>query len=306
MWRTVIVSEGEKITVKDGWLNVFCDKIEQHVPLDDIHTLVIDNRSALISVAAMTALTSAGAQVFFCDEKHNPVSAAYPLNTHYRPFGVVKSQLMMSDELKNALWAKIIVQKIRNQWRCLRLAGVNEEKADPVIRLAGQILPGDPQNREGTAAKKYFSALFGPAFSRNDDDVTNAALNYGYAIMRSSLCKTLVAYGFNCVIGLHHISETNPFNLADDMIEPLRPLVDLWTDANCDNLFDHLSKDNRTALINLINAPVLFDGKKMRVRYAIDRYIASLSAAVIKNDARLLKLPSLIALEDTFEDEQDG
>ena len=139
-----------------------------------------------------------------------------------------------------------------------------------------------------------------------EEDVTNAALNYGYAIIRSSVCKTLVAYGYNCVLGIHHISEQNAYNLADDMMEPLRPLVDLWTDNSRDDLFQELTKTNRRDLINLINVPVKMGKRKTRVRYAIDRYISSLTSAIDKNDPELLQLPSLIEIDEMFEDDEDG
>lgn len=100
--------------------------------------------------------------------------------------------------------------------------------------------PGDTTNREAVAARKYFVALFGSTFRRTDEDVTNASLNYGYAIIRSCVAKTLAGYGFNGTVGIHHINETNPFNLADDIMEPLRPVVDMWTDENCDTLLKHL------------------------------------------------------------------
>lgn len=148
-------------------------------------------------------------------------------------------------------------------------------------------------------------SLFGCGFTRSDDDVTNAALNYGYAIIRSCACKTLTSYGYNCVLGIHHINEFNPFNLADDIMEPFRPIVDLWTDNNCDCLFRELSKTNRRDLVNLMNVPVRIDGKKTRVRYAMDKYVASLTTAIEKQDPTLLKLPELVKIDGYFEDDED-
>ncbi len=133
--------------------------------------------------------------------------------------------------MKSKLWQRIVKQKIANQVKCLRLAGVNKKEIETIELICAEVLPDDKTNREAAAARHYFLALFGCVFKRTNDDVTNAALNYGYAIIRSAVAKTLVAYGYNCVIGLHHSNDYNAFNLADDMMEPLRTLVDLWVDS---------------------------------------------------------------------------
>ncbi|MBR6984994.1 MAG: type II CRISPR-associated endonuclease Cas1 [Ruminococcus sp.] len=148
--------------------------------------------------------------------------------------------------------------------------------------------------------------MFGTEFKRMAGDVTNAALNYGYTIIRSCVCKTLTAYGYNCVLGIHHINEQNAFNLADDIMEPFRPLVDLWTDNSCDDLFEELTKDNRKKLINLVNVPIRIGRKKTRVRYAIDKCVSSLTTAIEKNDPGLMHLPTLIQIDEMFEDDEDG
>ena len=306
MWRTVIVSKGEKITVKNGWMIVYGDNIESHVPIEDIYSVVIDNRAAYISVQTVTTLAQAGAAVYFCDEKHIPTAVNLPLNNHCKPFGVLKKQLEMSDDFKKAVWQKIVTAKINNQCKCLSLAGIKKESIDPIKNLAKQVTLGDSTGKEATAAKLYFPTLFGPGFFRYLDEVTKAALNYGYAIMRSSVAKTLVAYGYNCSLGIHHRNETNPFNLADDFMEPLRPVVDYWVDSNCDDLLISLTNTNRKELVNLINTPIDFDGKKMRIRYAVDRYIQSFTTAVTENDPSKLIVPKLIKPIFDFEDELDG
>lgn len=306
MWRTVIVTKGERLTIRDNWLIVYSEDNEQRVPIGDLYSVVIDNRSALMSVAVITTLALANVHIYFCDEKHNPAAVSLPLNTHYKPFGVLKKQLSLTDEFKDLLWQRIIRQKVKNQSRCLKIAGVSPDKIKPIEELAEKITPGDMTSKEGIAAKKYFSALFGTTFRRTDEDVTNAALNYGYAIIRSAIAKTIVAYGFNGAIGIHHINEQNPFNLADDLIEPFRPLVDLWTDNSCDDLWEELSKTNRKDLVNLLNVPIKMDDKKTRVRYAIDKCVSSLVSAIDKNNPELLLLPQLIPIESDFEDDEDG
>ena len=306
MWRTVIIAKGERIVLKSNWLVVHSEENESHIPIDDIYAVVMDNRAAMVSVGVLTALTNAGAHVLFCDEKHMPVSVLLPHNTHYRPLAVVQSQLGMGDDLKDALWQRIVQKKIQNQCEVLRLVSVPSARWEPIVLLAQTVQPGDPQNREAVAAKRYFSALFGPGFSRADRDVTNAALNYGYAILRSAVGKTLAAYGYNCVLGIHHIGPRNPFNLADDLMEPLRPLVDYWVDSHMEELLDELTASNRRGLVNLLNHVVRMEGKKTRVRYAIDQYVSSLTTAIQKKDAQRLKLPDILRTDPFFEDDLDG
>lgn len=305
MWRTVVISSGEKVTVRDNWLVVTAAGKEKSVPIDDLYSVIIDNQETLFSTAVMTELTGAGVHVIFCDRKHLPAADAVPLNIHHQPLPVVTFQLNAAKQFKDELWEIIIRQKILNQSLCLRFANVRTEKVEQLEFYASEVVTGDKKNKESIAAKLYFPALFGAGFRRSDDDITNAALNYGYSIIRSGIAKTLVGYGFNSLLGIHHIGAGNYFNLADDLIEPFRPLVDLWTDTNCDNLFGSLTRQNRNELIGLMNYPMIFDGKKMRVRYIIDRYVSSLSSAFLKKDASLLKVPELMRLDDFFEDDLD-
>ena len=306
MWRTLIVIAGEKITVRDDWIHVCSPQQEARVPIGDLYSVVVDNRQALLSMPALTQLAQAGVHVLLCDDKHLPCAELLPLTLHYRPLTVLQKQMALSQEFKDHLWQRIITAKIQNQAKALRLAGASGAKAQKLEDLSLHVLPGDSGNREAQAAKVYFPALFGLGFTRALEDVTNAALNYGYAILRSAVCKTLAGYGYSGILGLHHIGAGNPFNLADDLLEPLRPLVDLWTDNHCDDLFETLTRTNRRDLIGLVNHVIRLDGKKMRVRYAIDRYVRSLTSAIEKQDAGLLLLPELIRDDPLFEDELDG
>lgn len=305
MWRTVIVTSGERLNIKDNWLVVSNGTDESRIPVSDIYSVVIENRAAMLSVSVLTTLTQAGAHIILCDEKHLPVTAALPMNTHYRPFNVLKKQIEMSREFKDLLWQKIVESKIHNQYLCLKYREVDSGKCNEIDEISKKVKPGDATNREAVAARKYFIFLFGSTFRRTDEDVTNAALNYGYAIIRSCVAKTLAGFGFNGTVGIHHINETNPFNLADDIMEPLRPVVDMWTDENCDMIFETLTYQNRKNLIDLPNQIILQSGKRMKIRYAIEMYVKSLVSAIENSNLELLEVPELIPFDDFFEDEDD-
>lgn len=147
MWRTVIISKGERITLKNNWLVVSSENNEQKIPLGDLYSVVIDNSAAMMSTAVLTALAISNVHVYFCDSKHTPVALSLPVNTHYKPLGVIKKQLALTDEFKDLLWKRIVEQKIKNQIICLKTVGVSSNKIKPIEELCQAVLPGDRYNR---------------------------------------------------------------------------------------------------------------------------------------------------------------
>lgn len=295
MWRSVIIYNGEKLTVKDDWLVVSLeDETTKRIPLEDLYCVVIDNKNLVISIPALSALAQHKVHVITTDEKHMPIAQMYPLNSNYHCYRILKKQLSLTDDFKGEIWKQITISKISNQATCLENLWSEREVVDYMRELASEVTLHDEGNREGISAKFYFRHLFGSEFIRLTDDTTNAFLNYGYAIMRSGVAKSLVVHGFNCVMGVHHISETNEFNLADDFMEPLRPVVDEWVANNQDCLAEGLSKYVKNELVSLVNKEILFDGKVTKVRYAIDLMVKSFVTAVeTKNPERLI-LPEVI------------
>ncbi|MEG2203169.1 MAG: type II CRISPR-associated endonuclease Cas1 [Christensenellaceae bacterium] len=290
MWRTVVVNDSDRISIQNNWLLIEGEQVAR-VPLDELYSIVVDNPKTLLSVGAINAMTQQGVHIIYCNEKHLPVSVILPHNMHYRPLNVLKKQLSLKKQFKDEIWQKITCAKIENQSQVLKMCGCKRETVERLLEYSKDVRIGDVTNREGLAAKMFFREMFGSNFIRMNDDGINSALNYGYAIIRSAFAKTLASYGYNSVIGLHHISETNAFNLADDLMEPLRPIVDLWIDENNDDLDKELTRDNRRKLVNLINETVRIDNKMTKVRYAIDKYVSSLSTAIEKSSVNALKLP---------------
>ena len=295
---------GETVSVKENWMVVSGPDGEHRVPLEDIYSVVIDNQQTLLTAPLITQLTKSGAHLLICDEKHLPASVILPQSIHYHPLTVIRKQIALPEDVKNALWDRITKQKILNQAKVLSLCGCKKETVQRLQALAEEVQGGDAGNREGIAAKLFFRALYGISFVRFYDDAINAALNYGYTVLRSAVAKTLTAYGYNCVLGLHHINEANPINLADDIMEPLRPVVDLWVSDHHEDLVEELTKQQRNELAALVNSLVLWDGKKMRLRNALDKYVSSLTTAVNHLSPAKLKLPEIIRA-DVYNDEDD-
>ena len=295
MWRSVIIYNGEWLSVQDNWLVVsFEDNTEKKIPLEDLYCVVIDNKDINLTVPTLSQFAKHRIHLILTDEKHLPVAQMYPLNTNYHCYRIQKKQLNMSDDFKGEVWKLITQRKIENQAICLENSWAERDVVNRMRQLASEVMAHDEGNREGICAKLFFRNLYGTSFIRFSDDDTNAILNFGYAIIRSGVAKSLVAHGFNCGIGVHHISETNEFNLADDFMEPLRPLVDEWIAKNPDSLSEGLSKFVKNELVGLVNSEVLFDGKTMKVRYAIDSMVKSFVTALESQNPNRLVLPEIL------------
>lgn len=250
-----------------------------------------------ITSRLLSNLSENAVATVICDEKHLPISTVLPLNIHYKTYKILKMQLEQSAAYSKRIWQGIIKQKLYYQGECLNILKL--QGGEFLKKLSTSVESGDKGNKEAIGAKYYFKALFGEKFTRGDGDVINSALNYGYTIARSAVARTLVMYGFNVTLGVHHCNEYNAFNLADDFMEPLRPIVDLWVYENIDKN-DELTREHRIELVNLLNYQCIIDGKNHSILNAIDKMISSYTTACSKKDFRLLKLPKIKSLEYHF------
>ena len=281
----LVIEQAEKITV----------------PLEDISSVLIESQQVALSVHAAAAMANHGITVFLCDEKHLPSCQLLPINQFCRQRKLLLSQCEMGKPLQKQLWQQIVVRKIQNQAQCLRLMGKEEwqelQKGLIAYEQSGRAKVFRPAvSREAVAAALYFPALFGNGFFRGSDDPRNAALNYGYAVMRAGIARNLVVHGLEPCIGLHHRSELNNFNLADDLIEPFRPIVDLHVAQNFTEDNDVLTPQQKAGLFNLTNYLVKQADRRYRVMLSIDRVCTALANSVTAGE-NLLELPELIPLE---------
>ena len=181
-YRCVIVSNPAHISTRSEQLVVETD--ERHtVPIEDISALMLESRRATLSAAALSALAQNGTAVFVCDEKHLPCGVLLPYAQHSRQLAAARAQLSLTLPAKKRFWQQLVTAKIDNQAECLALCGKTQEAAFLHSR-ARAVTSGDKDNLEAAAAAYYFPALFGTGFTRSADDGRNAALNYGYAILR--------------------------------------------------------------------------------------------------------------------------
>ncbi len=294
-YRSIVISSSVRLSVKNEQL-VIEGENSGTVPVEDIRTLMIESRTATVTAYTLSALSAAGVCVYLCDEKHLPCAVLQPLGQYSRQRKQLLLQLEQGKPHLKRMWQDIVVAKIKNQAKCLELCGVDAEYYQKVVRLASAVQSGDPTNAEGQAAALYFPYLFGRGFSRGADTEVNAALNYGYAIMRGYIARVLANYGFEPCLGIHHHSELNSYNLADDLIEPFRPLVDLFVFQTFSN--EELTPQRKRELCNILNYEMLSNGEHHSAAYAVERLVHSLERCFASTEkAEKLMLPELEQLK---------
>ncbi|MGI5970780.1 MAG: type II CRISPR-associated endonuclease Cas1 [Oscillospiraceae bacterium] len=296
-FRNIVLESDAHLTLKQDQLIIRTERGTASVAIEDVNALLIESRQTVISTAVLSRLAQFGVAVFICDERHLPCSILIPYSQHSRQLQAIENQLNLTLSAKKRLWQQIVTEKVNNQGRCLLIQG-KKAYAERLFVLAKAVRTGDEKHIESYAAAQYFTSLFGSEFTRSDAcDMRNAALNYGYAIIRGCVARTLTTYGFITAIGLNHHSELNPFNLADDFIEPFRPVVDLLVAeiVGCESEHEILSKSMKRSIINLLNCDMHVEGRRYSVTYAIELCVQSFVAACAGR-TKILKLPELIPL----------
>lgn len=288
-WRTVVVSSTAKLDYKLGYLVVRSSEEVQRVHLSEISVLLLESTSISLTAYLLCELANAKISVIFCDQKRNPHGQYIPLYGNHNSSDQIRNQIQWKDDAKREVWRAIIAQKIKGQAAILRKYN-HKEDSEKLLSYIPEIEPRDVTNREGHAAKIYFNRLFGFDFTRdNDENVINAELNYGYAILLSTVNREVVYNGYLTQIGIHHDNMFNDFNLSSDLMEPFRPLVD-----NVVLRLDHSELDTKTkhTLVNVLNQRVFIDGKEQYFANALSIYVKSVITAIESNDLTRLKFPN--------------
>lgn len=226
MQRVVdLATDGLHIAVHRGFLVVSKDREEQgRVALDDIGAVIAHAHGLTWSNTAFIRLAEKAVPVVLCAANHAPVACVWPLEGHHAQGARLNAQIDASRPVCKRLWRDIVAAKIRMQGAVIASVG---GEAGAFDHLARKVKSGDPQNVEAQAARRYWPALMGEDFRRDQGgDGANALLNYGYTVLRAVLCRAICAAGLHPTIGLHHSNRSNAFALADDLMEPYRPLVD--------------------------------------------------------------------------------
>jgi CRISPR-associated protein Cas1 len=292
-WKGLHLTKPVRLSLADGQIVASVDDGEVRSPLEDVAYIIIDTPQASFSSALVSAAMDTGVAMLFVDARHHPSGLLLPFHRHHRQGAIARMQMETRDSLKARLWRDIVRTKIANQAAALALAG--REGADMLRETARHVEPGDPGNVEARAARNYWGRLF-DGFTREDEtDLRNKLLNYGYAVIRAAVARALVASGLLPALGLKHDSAANAFNLADDLVEPFRPFVDLLalnTAAAREPLSDLTIEDRRAMAGALALNAAMRDGS-MTLLAAAEASAASLVRAMEMAQPALLDLPVL-------------
>lgn len=254
------------------------------VHINEISTLIIETTAVSMTAALISELIKKKVKVIFCDEKRNPVAELMPYYGSHDTSAKVRRQIEWGKEIKTAIWTEIVIEKIKKQKENLQF--FNKQESILLQQYVEEIEFGDTTNREGHAAKVYFNALFGKDFSRTEDTMTNAALNYGYSIILSAFNREIVANGYMTQFGLFHDNMFNQFNLASDLMEPFRIIIDR---AVYQMRFSEFGREEKMNLVNLLNDEVLIANRVETVNNAIKIYTKSIFDALEEKDISLIK-----------------
>lgn len=265
-------------------------------PLEDINCVLIENQSVTVSSYMLQEFAKNEIALYVCDEKHLPNAVLLPLVKHSRHFKMLTRQIEAGKPLIKRLWQQIIVCKIKNQALCLKEMGL--DSYDKLLAMTKEVQSGDKTHVEAKAAAYYFRALYGDDFTRDNECIINSAMNYAYAIIRGLIARSIVCYGLEPSLGMFHHSELNSFNLADDLIEVFRPLVDLYVASHFDiaEVDSDLTPQIKRDLFNIINYDMSVKGDKRIISNCIDMLVYSYSGAIQGNRTDL-ELPELIPLQ---------
>ena len=292
-WRGLHLTQPARLSLKDGQIVVGQDDGEVRLALEDLAWIVLDSPQTNLTTSLLSACMNAGIAVIVTDATHIPSGLALPFHRHFRQGDIAWRQAEMSAPLKKRLWQTIVQRKIDNQAAALAVFG--RDGAETLRGMARRVGSGDPDNVEARAARFYWSRLW-PDFRREDaGDRRNKLINYGYAVARSAVARSLVASGLLPSFGLMHASAVNAFNLADDFVEPFRPFVDLlaWqTVGEGRACREELSVEDRRAMAAVPLREARMGGDSVSLLVAAERTSVSFLNAMESGSAAVLELPA--------------
>ena len=248
-------------------------------PIEDIGVVVLDHKQITITSGALEALLENNCAVITCDSRSMPVGLLLPLTGNTTQSERFRDQIAASQPLRKQLWQQTIQCKIRNQAKMLSLYTDAEVKCMQV--WANEVRSGDPDNLEARAAVYYWKLLFGhiQGFIRDREGVPpNNLLNYGYAILRAVVARSLVASGLLPTLGIHHHNRYNAYCLADDIMEPYRPYVDRLVFNIVEQYGEdiEISKGIKSELLSIPTLDVVIGGKRSPLMVGVSQTTASL------------------------------
>jgi len=279
------------LSLKDRQLVVEKDgEVKGTVPIEDLGVLILDHPALVYTHQLFQHLAEHNVAVVLCDAKHMPTSLLLNYVTHHEHTKVLRSQISCSPHKKTSLWRQIVQAKIERQSMVLRQ---EKKRSSRLEELARRVPAVQTDPIEAHAAHIYFNLLFGKDFFRDPKAPgINSLLDYGYAIVRAAIARGIVGTGMHPALGIHHRNPYNPFCLADDLIEPLRPLVDqtVYRIALSIEEINVLTPTLKREILSITTRDLLFKKKKIPFMTAIPLYVAGVKQYLCEN-ARKVEIP---------------
>lgn len=289
--KSILIEQKSSVTCKNLQLIIKNKVREASIPIEDIGFIVIDNPEIYISITAFNLLIDNNTAVIICNNNHLPNGMFLNLNSHHIQQEIFKKQIAASLPLKKQLWQQTIKEKIKNQGILLNKI---TNKANNFEFLSSKVLSGDTSNMEAVAANFYWKSFFNHNFKRERfGKYPNNFFNYGYAILRAATARALSGSGLLNTLGIHHKSKYNAFALADDIMEPFRPIVDEAVNTIVQHYDEEeLNTEIKSMLLQTLTRTVYFKNEKSTLMVALQKTASSLQQCY-SGKRKKIKYPEL-------------
>ncbi|WGK94395.1 MULTISPECIES: type II CRISPR-associated endonuclease Cas1 [Flavobacterium] len=295
--KTILIENKSSISVKKFQLIIKSEIRESSIPIEEIGFLILDHPETYLSIPAMNLLVENNTAIIICSSNHLPNGMFLNLNSHNTQQEIFKHQINTSIPLKKQLWQQTIIEKITNQGILLEKI---EKSKNQFEFLASKVLSGDTTNMEAVAASQYWKRFFETGFKRERfGNYPNNFLNYGYAILRAATARALSGSGLLNTLGIHHKSKYNAFALADDIMEPFRPIVDEAVLHIMQKYEEQeLNTKIKAELLQILTRTVYFETEKSPLMVALQKTASSLQQCYT-GERKKIKYPKLWNSTDT-------
>jgi len=288
-----ISSDGAHLSASRGFLSVKLngEKAGQ-IAIEDMAALIVRGHGASLSVNICSRLSQANVPIVLCSTNQSPASVIWPISGHFAQGLHMQAQAVANKPLLKRLWAQLVKAKIEAQANVLESFGLN---ASDITAMAARVKSGDGDNLEAQAARRYWTRLMGETFKRDRRaEGINAALNYGYTILRAATARSILAAGLHPSLSLQHQSRGDALRLADDLMEPFRPWVDHCVRQMVDGLKPEkqlqLDQDRKAALVGILSLDLQSSVGASPMQVCMDRMAQSL-VQVYLGECKTMELP---------------
>ncbi len=291
-----IATNGRSLHLERGFISVREDRETiARVPIDDVEAVLVSAPGVTWSNKALAALAERGSPVVILGSDFMPAAALLPVRGHHNQGRRMRAQSDADKPLRKRLWARLVKAKITAQSEVLQRLGLPCER---LRRLCNEVRTGDTTNREALAAQAYWPILMGSEFRRDPSRAdANTLLNYGYAVLRAAAARAIVGAGLHPSLSLHHVSDGDALSLADDVMEPFRPAIDIVARDLAKNGQTIEAPESRRVLVSMLQADFQTEAGRTPLSQCLVRLCQSLSAVFLGERKDLILPASALPLE---------